>query len=220
MKLENTPGSYGLLAGLLVLLLAAYATSCAHAQAAGRTPAEGFEAAVRIEAVCVAVDGSGTIFGGSGTVVNETTVLTAGHVATDPAGMTCVRAITTSDGKRRLALRGTIDTALDLATLHTLTPMKATPVTFGPMPEYGDRLCAQTAAPMWLRRCGESQYLTTPPGDLVHTIVVEGGNSGSGVYDSRGRLVGVITHRWSCVNGQYCGGRLAVLEGHLHALGL
>ena len=35
-----------------------------------------------------------------------------------------------------------------------------------------------------------------------------------------GRLVGIITHRWSCFNGQLCGGRFATLAEHLHELGI
>jgi S1-C subfamily serine protease len=222
MKVSNTPGSYGLLAGLLVLLLAAYANAGCMRSVKGRSAEVAFDQTVLITATCVGPDGSGSIWHGSGVIVDNQTVITAAHVARDPDGMVCIRKVEMANDHTYVVMPGVILPDRDLATLKLLLNEfdPTYPVLYGPAPMFGDRICSMTAYPMWLYRCGEAQKAATPPGDRMHTIVVEGGNSGSGVYDMRGRLVGIITHRFSCSNGQYCGGKLATLEGYLDDLEL
>jgi hypothetical protein len=122
--------------------------------------------------------------------------------------------------KSYMLIQGVLLPDRDLASLHTVldTFDPTYPIVHGPTPEYGARVCSTTAYPQFLRMCGDVQMPADPPGDLSHTIVTEGGNSGSGVYDAKGRLIGIITHRWSCQNGQLCGGKLATLEGFVDRL--
>ncbi len=221
MKIHNSPGAYGLLAGLLVLLLGLVANaSCMPPSAsAQRDPATALEQAVRIEATCFDKNGALAAFMGSGVIIDKHTIITAAHVATDPEGFVCARTATMVNDHVYEVHLGTALVNRDLGTLVSDTDFDPTyPVVFGPAPEFGERVCAMTAYPMWLWRCGDAQLPTDPPGDRMHNIIVEPGNSGSGVYDGYGRLIGIITHRWSCSNGQMCGGKFSTLEGFTSAL--
>ena len=221
MRVQNTPGSYGLLAGLFVLLLGMLANAgCARAQVKGRDAGVAFDSVVTIELTCVDEKGETFYAFGSGVIVSPDTLLTAAHVAEDEEGFTCVRRATMTNGKQYLLVPGIILHDRDLASMHAFaTPFDPTyAVVYGPKPAYGSRVCEMSGYPRVLWRCGEVQVTEEAPGDLEHTIIVEPGNSGSGVYDERGRLVGIITHRWSCSNGQICGGKMATLEGYVDEL--
>lgn len=215
MKIENEPAAYGLLAGLLVLLLGLLLAGCTR-DVRGRDPKVALESAVLITTTCITADGV-TGWYGSGVIVNDHTVFTAAHIADDPPDSVCVRRATMVNGKTYLLAQNNSMPERDIASLTlvkgTFDPTYA--IVYGPAPAFGERVCSMTAFPRFLWRCGDVQQTTEPPGDLYHTIVTEGGNSGSGVYDMQGRLVGIITHRWSCSNGQYCGGKLATLEGYV-----
>lgn len=217
MKIETKPWAGGFLAALLWLCFVVFAvlTSGCIRETRGRDPGVAFESTVLITITCPVGMGYG-----SGVIVNDHTVLTAAHVATDPDGMFCMRTATMVNGRQFLLAPGKILPDQDLASLHLVIERfdPTFPVTFARKPGYGARVCAMTAFPRFLWRCGDVQTTEDLPGDLSHTIVVEPGNSGSGVYDTRGRLVGIITHRWSCSNGQLCGGKLATLEGHVEDL--
>ena len=219
MKIQTEPAAYGLLAGLLVLLLGLLLGSCMR-DVRGRSAQVALESSVLITTTCVMEDGSVSTWLGSGVVVNNHTVFTAAHIAEDPPGAVCVRRATMVNDKSYLLAPGVTLPERDLASLHTVLEKfdPTHPITHGPAPEYGARVCSTTAYPRFLRMCGDVQMKADPPGDLAHTIITEGGNSGSGVYDARGRLVGIITHRWSCFNGQLCGGKLATLEGYVDRL--
>ncbi len=219
MKIQNEPAAYGLLAGLIAFLLCMILVGgCVH-EARGRDAEVALESSVRISILC-ADAGGGYLSFGSGVVVNDHTILTAAHVAVDPPGKTCLRTAMMINGGTYLLAPGKALPARDLASLvPALHPFAPTyPVVYGPPPVYGSRVCAMTAYPQFVWRCGETQLTAEPPGDLAHTIIVEGGNSGAGVYDTWGRLVGIVTHRWACSNGQLCGGKLATLEGYVSEL--
>ncbi len=223
MKIENSPGAYGFLAGLIVLLLGLFANAgCAHAGAfGGRDVQERYEQAVQITATCTAADGTTSGFYGSGVIVSTHALLTAAHVASEPDGWRCTWEAEMSNGKKYAIHAGTVMHDYDLASMYVADGESfdpTYPVVFGDEPEYGARVCAQTSFPRPLIRCGEAQTKNDPPGNLTHTMLVEPGNSGSGVYDNDGRLVGIITHLFRCSNGQYCGGRMATLEGHVAEL--
>lgn len=220
MRIENDPKAYGFLAGLLVLLLVTVANAGCVPVSAGRKPSIALEQAVKVTATCLDRVGNGAVFFGSGVIVDKNTVLTAGHVAADPEGYACIRTVTMMNDHVYVVMPGKIMRDRDLATLKLLFQDfdPTYPVIYGPPPAFGDRVCAMVSYPYWLYRCGEAQTFAEPPGDRVHTITVEPGNSGSGVYDSHGRLVGIITHRWSCFNGQLCGGKFSTLEGHVEEL--
>lgn len=221
MKIQTNPAAGGVVAALwyLLAIVIVVQVGCMR-EVRGRDAGVAFESAVRITVVCSAPSGSGYISYGSGVIVDDHTVLTAAHVAEDDEGFVCARTATMVNGQTYVVTLGKALPDRDLASLVTVLSTFAPtyPVVYGSSPEYGSRVCSMTAFPRVLWRCGEVQTEADPPGDLSHTIVTEGGNSGSGVYDDRGRLVGIITHRWSCSNGQFCGGKMATLEGHVASL--
>lgn len=217
MKIENSPAAYGLLAGLATFLAGLLlASGCTHI-VRGRDAEVALESVVSITLTCVSPTGG--VYGGygSGVIVNDHTVLTAAHVAVDDDDEVCIRTATMANGKSYTLAPGKARVDRDLASLVTVldTFDPTYTVVYGPPPPFGSRVCSMTAYPKILWRCGETQMPTDAPGDLYHTITTEGGNSGSGVYDERGRLVGIITHRWSCGNGQYCGGKMATVDGYV-----
>ena len=220
MKIETKPSVYGFLCGVYFLLLVAVAVATGRTrEVRGRDAGVAFESVVRISVTCITAGGGFAASMGSGVIVDAHTVLTANHIAEDEPGEICVRRAVPVNGRSYLLAPGKTLPDRDLASLVSAEPFSPTfPVVYGPAPGYGEHVCSMTAYPRVLWRCGEVQTVADPPGDLSHTIMTEGGNSGSGVYDSRGRLVGIITHRWSCSNGQYCGGKMATLEGHLAGL--
>lgn len=227
MKIENTPGAYGWLAGLLVLLLAAVANaSCTHASPLmSRSLADRYVEAVEISAMCVQDDGNGggaiVGWGGSGVIVSRTRILTAAHVAATH-GMFCVFSATTIDGKERMIQPAVVLPDFDLASMTILDdeePFDFSPLAYGVKPTLGDTVCAAVAVPWRGHKCGEVQPDSTPPGDIKFFVVVEPGNSGSGLYNARGELVGIVTHRFFCNQSkQTCGGKAASLDGHVDEL--
>ena len=58
----------------------------------------------------------------------------------------------------------------------------------------GEPVCAATATPERGWSCGRVEMIATEGDDnIVHTARTMKGNSGGGVYDSLGRLVGIVT---------------------------
>lgn len=79
----------------------------------------------------------------------------------------------------------------------------------------GQRVCIVTAAPNRDRRCGEVEDVIRKRAahDIAISTPVEPGNSGAGVYDQQGRLVGIVTQRRALENGQSVGGLMSGLGG-------
>ncbi len=71
----------------------------------------------------------------------------------------------------------------------------ATPAELGPPPGAGAWVCIAAAAPEVGRSCGEvaGEDADLPDAGLVHAAKTVPGNSGAGLYDASGRLVGVVT---------------------------
>lgn len=156
---------------------------------------------------------------GSAVVVGERTALTALHVVECPPG-TAVRSVSVeSPGGVAVAARvGREDPASDLATLDVGDPaFEGRRVVVGARPEIGERVCTAPALPQRAAQCGSviPGAAPSPGGDLKHTAISEPGNSGAGLYDSRGALVGVVTHQWRCSSNetQICGGAATALDG-------
>lgn len=202
----------------LVVTLACLAMCCAHAKPLTRTVAEAHDASVQITISCV--NGSGY---GSGVIMSSRTVLTANHVANKAAN--CLYLAETADGKKFVMMISKEWPEHDITELytpfalelvhdgHTQGLLPSTPIELAPVPPPGELACIVSSFPDHLRRCGAVQYYRQePPGDVEIDVLVEPGNSGSGVYDLKGRLVGITTHLRRCQNGQWCGGRFSSLE--------
>lgn len=136
--------------------------------------------------ITVACDG---ISVGSGVIIAPDYVLTANHV-TDCDGLFVV-ATETYDG---LAAVVTQNKERDLAKLY-VPGIRGPEVEIGPEPSPGDTVCLSPAYPRRDRKCGEVYFERGdgPNNRIRFSAKVEPGNSGSGLYDSEGRLVGIVT---------------------------
>jgi S1-C subfamily serine protease len=141
-------------------------------------------------AVVVALDCSTGGKNGSGVAIGADRVLTAAHV---------VRC----DGTARVAVDGRpahvvrVWTERDTALVATEAP--AAPLRIGLRPAPGDRVCAATATPKFSWSCGYVRavgLVTCADGfcyDLTIEVEIRRGNSGSGLFNARGELVGLVT---------------------------
>lgn len=131
----------------------------------------------------------------SGTAVGRNIVLSAEHCW--------------SDGNRLVAINGQEAHALKIIrdgqdhVLVRVTTKFTRWSRMGPEPEQGDRV-RWIGNPSQLRQQYRVGYVTgTHEGDTLIDAPVYGGDSGSGLYDDRGRLVGVVSgmRRWSTRQG-------------------
>lgn len=150
-------------------------------------------------------------YAGSGVIISKRRVLTAAHLVN-----VCQDAdfsILTPQGLYPV-VPIKVDTPNDLAILANVGPKEfnAPKVKFGPKPSRMSRIYVITGAPWEDVRDGILNHYSLKDGPRIkHSIVIERGNSGSGVYDWMGRLIGICTHATFCGNGQYCGGRASSL---------
>lgn len=201
----------------LILTLALVSMCCAGSQRVARTVPAQWTSAVQIHAECIDpfTGRSDLYMRGSGVVVSSTQILTAWHVVSTTPPICRLRASTTEGDTYAL----TVDMAAPEADVVRMTIdgtfKNASTPKLGPKPAVGTTVCVLGAIPSRQRRCGEAQWTfdVPPPGDIEHTAITEPGNSGGGLYDSRGRLVGIVTHLQFCRNGQICGGRATSLAG-------
>lgn len=158
---------------------------------------------------------------GSGVVVGPNMVLTAAHVVDCTlkhpltgavlSGGKPTRILASQPDKigRRLRLI-VADTSRDLARLRIADDGEF--YGFAPFETArarpGDAVCVSIGVPKRDVRCGvvDERFTTAEGHDLYLNIPAEQGNSGSGVYDRRGRVVGIITQRRQMANGQAVGG--------------
>lgn len=131
---------------------------------------------------------------GSGVVVGPRTVLTAAHVAA------CVKGditLTTAPGREYHAAAELVDTQADIARLALvgIERFAELPLEVGRV-GLAQRVCIAPAEPARVTSCGTvmiSPYVWRPQ-STNHNAMTLPGNSGSGVYDGLGRLVGIVTH--------------------------
>lgn len=222
--IETAPEAAGMFAALLVLLIALLAVQlggCAHVSKLDVMFAQAndqYDRVVEIRVSCLQDDGQLVGWYGSGAIVDATHVLTAGHVAEHDANAQCAFTVEDSRGKTHLMrpVKVLDSEHVDLARMELISPaarFTVSPAHYGPRPKMGDYVCTVTGHPRLERKCGRVMKYKELPGDMRVDFVVEPGNSGSGLYDARGDLVGIVVHLYACSNGQYCSGAATSLEG-------
>lgn len=140
------------------------------------------------------IDWGGSV--GTGVIIDKNHVLTAAHVVRCPI-IAEVR-VSTQNGHHYHMVVQRSDESADLALLemssldtfaHALPP-----AVFGPQPAVGDTVCTAVAWPRFEHHCGTISSVTdTAKNDTFMLLPVEHGNSGGGVYDMQGRVVGIVT---------------------------
>jgi S1-C subfamily serine protease len=209
---------------LVLIACVLLVTCCAHAPKMGRTLAEEHTAAVRITAICDQTNGK-VISVGSGVIVTEHVVLTAAHVIHPSFTLTvgdaklvipftgCTFAAVTQDDTSHALHLSKEWPDQDVARLVTIRPLPYIPVELADAPPAGEDVCIVARAPWRTRRCGELQYFLEAHGFRHITgVIIQPGNSGSGVYDKRGRLIGITVVLFTCANGQWCEGAFSPLS--------
>lgn len=217
-KIQTSSGSYGFIAGLLVFLFALVANaSCARPEGPAvpivetrqRTPLQAAMAAVYIETDCGRT--------GTGVLVSPTQVITAHHVvncATYPKLKHTLKIkVVMYEGFATTATYEVVDPGRDLARLRLRDPFPTSPVSIG-YATRGGIACAVTAVPERAIRCARVVALSNVKrlyGDIrTNHADLWFGNSGSGVYDGDGRLIGISTRINFCSNEDW----EAWLESH------
>lgn len=232
-----TPIGVWLLLGYVVMM---NMCGCAHVpmvppahEGARRSAAEQTSAAIRLEVVCMAGDPlagslSAAMYYGSGVFVGPRDVLTAYHVVHCPVfGAVGLIQVVLPNGRRLGAEVMKTDARHDLARLVLSNAVYPGPVPGLARPHRADRICIApgypTASP---RQCGLVTEVADDGshwGEVHHLAPTFVGNSGSGVYDSDGYLIGIVDSRPQDTvcsipddmarEGFSCGGRVAMLWG-------
>ncbi len=152
---------------------------------------------------------------GSGVIISDKYVLTAYHVV-DEAPETIYQ-IHLTNGKTLMMVRDKFVQGHDVARLRFVNPSErfvgVKYPTWAPLPEIGQRITLISGGPTRNVRDGlvEEFDVLKIGADVGTSTIIEPGNSGSGLYDSLGRLVAITTRYYKCQNTQICGGRGASL---------
>lgn len=196
----------GMIALIIFIVLLATCSGCGRLPNAERprSVVQEYDAAVKLTVTCA----SGSQPFGSGVIVGPEHVVTALHV------VACDGIITATEvnGTVTLMIVDQVHPLLDVARLQVAGTYRfrdARPRIWT-VPAIGDEVCVVPGFPSRGRACGDVERGGTPT-NFPHTATTEPGNSGGGVYDSRGRLVGIVTHLRQCVNGQFCGGKATAI---------
>jgi S1-C subfamily serine protease len=173
-------------------------SACAARQPAKRaTPLSEYQrrATVAISVACVDAEGEVSAWRGSGVIVGTHTIITAHHVV-DCAGI-YIATVETLAGELLNATVVDFDADSDVANIVTDGPLPEFRFHLGALPEIGEIVCSESAIPTRARKCGEVVHSSSEQSamDIRFMANVVGGNSGSGLYNDRGHLIGVVTRR-------------------------
>ncbi len=139
-------------------------------------------------AVYVRLRRGNTIYGSSGVAIGGTLVITAAHAIPCAGDLW----ITTKSGVTLWATIKSIRRDNDTAVISA-EGLNSPPVRLGASPHRGDTVCAATAHPVRGRICAPVLYVGSGmPGAIISGLEVVSGNSGAGVYDTSGALVGIV----------------------------
>ncbi len=218
MPRERVFLAFSVLLGLWVAMLSGGCAKYVYGQLERRAQAireDEYLRTVQIDVFCP----SGSLKHGSGVRTGGSTVLTAKHVVNCVDGRPKLMTVTTFEGKHYFAaLDG--ESSVDIARLDAwfIPSMSSVPLSHT---LFGEELCAAFAWPERGRRCGELWPVTYPDQRKVYDLTLdwigEHGNSGAGVWDTYGNLVGILTVLRECggtnSNGQVCtAGALALAQ--------
>jgi hypothetical protein len=185
--------------------------------------------ALALDVTCLNTERGFYTVRGTGVMVASRYALTAGHVvecgggtaweikATDYRGRSV--SMTVEKGPKKtdpddvdaalLVVTGTTDPFVEWARAGAM-PSKPT---HGGSVQYA---CAANAVPFRTWKCGPIwgvgvvEGTSSVDGEFVVEMVGDFGNSGSGVFDEQGKLIGLIVRLVPCSNGQFCS---LVIEG-------
>lgn len=178
---------------VVVILYASLLSGCASVPR-GRTVEEQYLAAAELHVSCgpPGTDRTDKLMHGSAVIVSEYRAITAAHVL----GCTVNGAmLKLADGREVQVKIEAVSEKLDAARLVADQPLGTLPVEVGRAVE-GDIVCITTRWPKASRRCGEVRRAELDSLiEILHAATTEPGNSGSGLYDRRGRLVGIATRK-------------------------
>ena len=146
---------------------------------------------------------------GSGVAIGPRHVLTAKHVIDCGEGAAIIT-VTPPSGKERVAIVDYASDTADAARLYVMgdAPLYNTrPVGRGYLERLDAPVCTATAFPRRDWRCGRVQqfYEGDEAGYVRTDLVATFGNSGSGVYDANGNLVGLLVMATLTSTGQIDG---------------
>lgn len=229
MRIETKPWAGAALAVLLyifVLVLALVSAGCNHYPEPKfpRTPAQMIDTAVVVQTECGI---------GSGVLVDARRVYTAYHVVNcgtfQKARLATSVKVHLQNGAVYVAAFDAVDASRDLARLRLPSAVEHVRPLIVARATQGQVVCAVTAWPDLEAHCGIVGSKTRPrvEGDVhIRGANLWLGNSGSGVYNTDGALVGIVVRMHFCNPGdaalwelldirpdKTCGGRASTIEG-------
>jgi S1-C subfamily serine protease len=193
------------IAALMLPLLYGCAAAPAIPEVAGLSVAEQAARTVKVSRGCPTANPDYLeVSEASGVAVAPDTVLTAEHVVSCPGGDAALLRAQLAGGTAVAARVLWSAPNIDIAAIAVPGAL-ADPRPYAP-PRPGARICMEHATPARGRTCGAiTAHAVLLVGfrvvDILHTAPTEPGNSGSGLYDDRGRLIGIVTHGMSVPPG-------------------
>lgn len=163
------------------------------------------EAAVTVKVWCDNLDEGefGELKAGSGVIVDSRHVITAEHVVR--CDKSPVVRVVLTDGTANLMKVSRLDPGADLAILELLEAGEFKTKSVRPIvgkARVKDYVCSAVAFPKWRWNCGQiNTIFAMPYSDVMFDAETVQGNSGSGLYNSRGQLIGIVTSKVKCPGG-------------------